>query len=67
MLNSYYKLPAFVILLIEMYSEEVEEYAEIPYPLPNPAQLDFWEIVNDCELEKRATECQITKFEIVIY
>lgn len=40
----------------------MEKDAEIPYPLPNCMQIDFCEIVNNSELEKRATEIQINEF-----
>ena len=41
LLKSYYECPEFVNLVVEINSEEVEEDAEIPYPLCNPTQLDF--------------------------
>lgn len=39
----------------------MEKDAEIPYPLPNSMQTDFCEVVNNSELEQRATEIQIKK------
>lgn len=62
----YYKRPEFVNMVNEMDSEEGDEDVEIPYPLPNIAQIDFWEIANNIELEKRVAGSQITKFKDVI-
>lgn len=65
-LKPYYKRPEFVNIVNEMDSEEGDEDVEIPYPLPNITQIDFWEIVNNIELKKRSAGSQISKFNDVI-
>lgn len=40
----YHKTPEFVNLVTDVHVEEVEEDAEVPYPMLNPTQIKFCEI-----------------------
>lgn len=44
----------------------MEADAEIPYLMPNPTHIDFWEILNNSELEKRPMKSKINTFKEVI-
>lgn len=52
--------------MIDLDVEEMEEDAEILYPMPHHTQIGFKKIVNNSELEKKVAEIQINKFKKVI-
>lgn len=62
----WHKRPEFVNLVVQVDSEKVVKDAKIPYPLCNPTELVFWDIVNSSELEIRVTESRIGNFRKVI-
>jgi hypothetical protein len=48
--------------MVDEGREEVEQEADIPYPLLDPTQFDLQEIIRDSDLDKRMTEEQIEVF-----
>ncbi|XP_035205467.1 uncharacterized protein LOC118180492 [Stegodyphus dumicola] len=66
LMKPYYQRPEFVNLVIEEVMEDIEGEVDIPYPLADPTQVDFWKIVGDSKLEERASAEEIGKFQEVI-
>lgn len=66
LIKPYYGRPEFVSLLIDEENGVIEEEAMIPYPIADPAQLDFWELVKGIELEKRVSTEQKGDFRTMI-
>ncbi|XP_054719150.1 uncharacterized protein LOC129228494 [Uloborus diversus] len=66
LLKPYHKRPERVNLIIEEEGEDVEQEAEIPFPLPDPTYFDLHEMLRASKLEKRVSEKQIDQLGKVL-
>ncbi|MCP8719654.1 MAG: reverse transcriptase domain-containing protein, partial [Asgard group archaeon] len=66
LMKPYHQRPEFVNLVIEEVEKDIEGDADIPYPLADPTQVDFWKIVEENRLEDRVSAEEIGKFQEII-
>ena len=55
LLKPHHKRPEYINLLIEGDQEEIEEDANIPYPVADPTRFDFNELIKESELESKVS------------